>query len=849
MPQQKSPHILLPDITKTQSYTPKGGGSSEYTIPEKIPNIHGEFLRQAYGSALENFLNQCQQYQVSLENRDKGFTIEVQAPENIDLEFAKLEDSRGSEKLEILNVKLDDQGKVTSAVIYIPPKKKENLEKKINAYQDQSKNTKNGARHRLLFNTVENLLAPDLLSFWTDNMPFPDEDSLHDWELWLRDNTFENVREVAESIDGINLSEHHLRFPDRQICTAHCDLNSLQKLRLATNALTGFRYNRTQSGFFAAMEPREQREWQDELSSRIHFDFQNSSVCILDTGVQKEHPLLQPAIQENGVDSYHPDWGKGDHNGHGTEMAGLALLGDLTPLLDSDQRVDIRHYIESVKVFPLEGQNADEHVAAITEESVYRAETNYPNIDRVFCLSWTVTPPEIEGQPTRPLDGEPTALSAKIDQMSFGTDSIQEWQISDEKKRLFFISAGNLQEALKHSEYPDRNDTSEIEEPAQSWNAITVGAYTNKLWVNDPSYDGWEPVAKAGELSPRSRTSVSWGKKSWPIKPDIVFEGGNHIGKEPFPPEDHPDLHPLTTGKTHPFCHSSDTSAANAQASRLAALVRAEYPNYWPETVRGLMVHAARWTPAMFQQWKDPSVSNVMEKITLLRRYGYGVPAEEKMLSSFNNQPCIIIQDFLKPFTRQENKSYSNYGEMNFYQLPWPKEQLENLFSDEVSLRITLSYFIEPSPSERPPKTKYSYASHELRFKLQRAGEEPDQFLQRINAELADDEANENDLGNSEPIETNNRGQDNWLLGPKTRDKGSLISDVWSGTGAELANQSMIAVIPQGGWWKYRLKFPNEENPRHAQKVRFSLILSLETEIDIDIYTPIIQQINTVISV
>ncbi len=41
------------------------------------------------------------------------------------------------------------------------------------------------------------------------------------------------------------------------------------------------------------------------------------------------------------------------------------------------------------------------------------------------------------------------------------------------------------------------------------------------------------------------------------------------------------------------------TSAATAQAARLAAIVQAEYPNLWPETARALIVHSAEWTQAM----------------------------------------------------------------------------------------------------------------------------------------------------------------------------------------------------------------------------------------------------------
>ena len=41
------------------------------------------------------------------------------------------------------------------------------------------------------------------------------------------------------------------------------------------------------------------------------------------------------------------------------------------------------------------------------------------------------------------------------------------------------------------------------------------------------------------------------------------------------------------------------TSAATAEASRLACRIMAEKPNYWPETIRALMFHNAEWTKNM----------------------------------------------------------------------------------------------------------------------------------------------------------------------------------------------------------------------------------------------------------
>ena len=70
--------------------------------------------------------------------------------------------------------------------------------------------------------------------------------------------------------------------------------------------------------------------------------------------------------------------------------------------------------------------------------------------------------------------------------------------------------------------------TEGVHDPGQAWNAITVGAYTEKNFVDPSEYPGWQLVASPGDLSPSSTTSNSWSRP-WPLKPDIVMEGGNTV--------------------------------------------------------------------------------------------------------------------------------------------------------------------------------------------------------------------------------------------------------------------------------------------------------------------------------
>jgi hypothetical protein len=168
---------------------------------------------------------------------------------------------------------------------------------------------------------------------------------------------------------------------------------------------------------------------------------------------------------------------------------------------------------------------------------------------------------------------------------------------------------------------------SPIESPAQAWNVLTVGACTEKCNVTSPDYAGWEPLGAAGDLSPCSRTSVSW-QQEWPIKPDLVLEGGN-LGTDPTTGNgDHLDDLALLTTFRRPeerhFTTTGDTSAATALVARMGAQILADRPELWPETVRGLLVHSAEWSDAMRAHLPpNPSQAN---KRTVIRRYGYGVP-------------------------------------------------------------------------------------------------------------------------------------------------------------------------------------------------------------------------------
>jgi hypothetical protein len=429
--------------------------------------------------------------------------------------------------------------------------------------------------------------------------------------------------------------------------------------------------------------------------------------------------------------------------------------------------------------------------------------------------------------------GRPSSWSGAMDQLAAGVGTGDEDQI----RRLAIVCAGNFTEINKALEYPEGQCKDSVHDPAQAWNALTVGAYTALNRIEDKTYAGYAPIAPQNSLSPFSTTSLTWENK-WPLKPEIVMEGGNlaHDGNG-FVTECE-DLSLLSTfwkpTERH-FYPFNMTSAAAAQAAWFAASVQSAYPEIWPETVRALMVHSAEWTDALKSQFL-PHNNTKTDRERLLRICGYGVPDLDRALFSAANSLTLIAQAELQPYDRKAGGGYKT-KEMHFYDLPWPRDVLLELpWDTPVRMRVTLSYFIEPGPGEIGWKDRYRYASHALRFEVNSPGESKKDFSWRINK--AAREEDEGHPGTSS-------ASDHWYFGSNARNKGSIHSDIWSGSAAELADSHFLAVYPIVGWWRER-----HHLGRWHRRTRYSLVVSIFTpEEKVDIYTPVANQVGITIPI
>jgi len=813
-------HFYLGSNGKPEQFTSRGMGEKTQSPPNDRAHHSKHLLRhldivksveqELVKEATDLNLDDCLGIQVAFE----GFP-------GIEMAFESLADARKGIDIELLNVKHVQSGNEvkTIATVFVPQGKLVTFERKIMDYAEFKKNQSgNPIDNQKLIDSIQSFRVATIECLWSDEpefFPGSDEDEVW-WEVWLptlrnRQSVINTFKKLAVDAGLILFQGEPIEFPERTVLNVKGSKKQISSSTLLITYISELRAVTETAEFFDSLGIEDQMSWSEDLLSRTFSatDLDSPYVCVLDTGVNSTHPLLAPVMNTSDRFTVDSTWGVGDAHGHGTAMAGLAAWGDLSHVMDSDKPISITHRLESVKLLRNDGDNEGRPLGLITSDGVSGAEIEEPNRNRVYSMSLSSKNTSHKGRPT--------SWSSSID--SITSDDLN----SGANPRLFAICAGNTGENLTSlAEYPHHNYSESIHCPAQSWNALTVGAYTNKVKVTEST--SYLPLAPAGGLSPYSTTSLEWDSKA-PLKPEVVFEGGN-VGVDRYGCAGLPDLKLLSTYSdfsTRHFCTSEATSAATALASNFMAQLKAQYPTLWPETIRGLTVHSARWTAAMRELVKDEKTEK-QQTAKLLRLVGYGVPNIELAKWSANNSLSLVIEDKLTPFQKKRGKSYISTKEMKLHALPWPKDMLLEIGEEDVKMTVTLSYYIEPNPSSRNVSGKYNYPSHQLRFDIKRSDETVKQFSQRLSTAV--DQEMDSTFKSKAP---------HWEIGENTRTRGSVHRDTWRGSAAELAERGHIAIFPAAGWWKNRKKL--EQYDREA---RYSLIVTIEApESDVDLYAKV----------
>ncbi|PKP69842.1 MAG: peptidase S8 family protein [Alphaproteobacteria bacterium HGW-Alphaproteobacteria-5] len=831
------PEFVLPHVDMSNRRQ-----ASDYKAPPR--NLGGgraPRIREEHGAILLAQLRAAFQEVVDTPSPDPRFERSDGAYYEVELRKGSDAEALDKSRKGILAgaAKRDAETEAMTAVLFVPDESLPVLENILEDYRAGPLTAKGKPRHKSYVEPIEAIRRARLLSFWTDKpaaLPADPQAEIW-WEVWCMRGFEGEVLNALERLDcQVADEDYHLTFPEMVVVPIFARRADVEVVLFACKGITELRRGSDTPSFFVDDERENQHDWAGDLSGRTVWPGADAPrVCLLDTGVNRAHVLIEPALAEEDLLTANPDWVPSDNQAesHGTEMAGLALHGDLFAALQDQSERLLRHRLESVRIMPADGfpPNEPARLGTIMSTAVALAEIQNPDADRVFCMA--ITNEDVSGE-------RGTSWSASVDRTAVGK---REGDDPNAPRRLFFVSAGNVPPVMNFADLqPPRSYP--IEDPAQAWNALTVGGYTEKQIINDDGLDGYRPMSPMGDLSPFSRNSLAWVQGKTPVKPEIVMEAGNRAqSADGQSLVSCPSLELLTTGSEVdrlPIVNFAATSAATALASRLAARLQADHPDYWPETIRALMVHSAQWTDPMWRRLR--AMQSLRDKQRLARCFGYGVPSYERATASAREHLALVAQQTIQPYKKKVSikdgvKQYSvGFNECHYYALPWPKALLEEYADNDFILKVTLSYFVEPNPGRAAAIDPQKYQSFGLRFDLKRSEESEARFRAGINAEetLPADRA-----AATRPSDSG------WEFGPSNVSAGSIHCDQWKGSGARLASRDLICVKPVSGWWKERSKAEVCE-----QKARYALVVTLASpEVDIDLYTPISTEIAPPITV
>lgn len=705
----------------------------------------------------------------------------------------------------------------------------------------------------IFINALDKIEFAEIQDFWVgDAEDFPaDPDKQVWWEMWLR-RIFTRVnkptiepRDVLENVaeqsrGAIAVSKHSIRLSSSQIFHVKASVNELTRATELIPLLTQLRKPVEPTERFTGLLPNDQRELSHDLHERLKIDRTTGAYAVLlDAGVNYRKQILNKVISIADSVSWEKDWGpytpiahshptSGGNIAHATSLAGVLLFPDFKAALLGADEIVVQFGLESGRILPPTGANEPHLYGAITAATVSELEANNPQRKRVFSLA--VTAPAVGGY-------APSSWSSAIDNLAISVDE-------PDASRLFIISTGNSDfnafDKNTHSPW-ELAANHALQDPAQAWNAISVGAYTRLDKKPEGLGENATTVSKYGEVYAASCSSVAWERiPGTPIKPEVVEEGGNLLkyANDPDVPYDiNENLRLLTTAHSdnHEFTTTGETSAAATLVARLATEIRARCSKLWPETVRALLVHSAEWTPAMKKYYQElcAVMSEQEARERVLRIVGYGVPNRQVALGSTENTVTMISQSTLRPFTKEGRvpSQDATFEEMIFHDLPITARVLEGLPRDlDAELKVTLSYFIEPNSFRSPLGRWASYPSYGLRFDFMRPGEDETHLFSRIRGEMdADDEE----------YRARHPG---WYYPRVSRTRGSIHLDAWRGQVHELLSLNKLVVYPVGGWWKYKYRYARD---RAESRVRYSIVATLKIDDpSIDIYSSILQEVQ-----
>jgi hypothetical protein len=176
-------HLFLSGPSYTREYTSTSRRGPTHRIPDRDRSRHGAFVRQQLEAA---WAQEDQKMAVSYTDR-KGTYLDFFSEPGFDLMAKSLETVKsGIRLLGVHEIVTDDQPQKV-ATVYVPNEKRRIFLNKIDAYV--SKESKTGKpQNAKLINSISDIRASVLRSFWTDDPSLIPGDTPTWVEAWLSSN-------------------------------------------------------------------------------------------------------------------------------------------------------------------------------------------------------------------------------------------------------------------------------------------------------------------------------------------------------------------------------------------------------------------------------------------------------------------------------------------------------------------------------------------------------------------------------------------------------------------------------------------------------------------------------------
>lgn len=391
MPDQLHSHLLVDGFVTSSDFKSPLSVQRD-PAPQRNRQAHGtRLLRQVQSLVRESVRLNQERAQHELPNQ-AGMTVAIEVRPKGALDPKTFEWKRDG--VEVLTVGGGDAFDLVT--IHVPDGKLSALERRVEEYvhKDNAAGTK--PANASLINAIENVRRAAFAELWTHNAAPPPDAEVRWYQVWLRQagkksgTTRNDFAELAAKL-AIVVEPGYVSFPGRVVVAVQCTRQALENALQLLDMVAEIRGVEPTAEFFLAhLKPAEQAEWIEQLVARtVQPDGQAPFVTLLDTGVNRGHPLLRASLDAGDVHTVHPQWPANDHVGHGTEMAGLALYGDLTSVLASTEQVSLPHRLESVKIWPDEGENPSHLYGPVCIEAVSRVEVQNAGRRRTFAMMTT----------------------------------------------------------------------------------------------------------------------------------------------------------------------------------------------------------------------------------------------------------------------------------------------------------------------------------------------------------------------------------------------------------------------------------------------------------------------------